>query len=257
VHKSQGLTFEKAMIDAGKSFAPGQVYVALSRCTNLNSMVLLTAIRAQNIMTDQRILEFHESQAKTRDLFEILEEKRQAYHKQQLMEVYGVKHLHYEFNGLMIAISKEKSSKITTKFAELSPIRLQFQEMDATAQKFQRSIAKMFHEHETRWENLERLPSAEEQTQAQEELTQLLIERCTKAGNYFADMLSEQIIEPVRRSFSEVARGGKPIGSQKIRDRVGDFQSHCWSYIKKLYKVKYGEVPLFVSEHKISNPEEF
>ncbi len=257
VHKSQGLTFEKAMIDAGKSFAPGQVYVALSRCTNLDSMVLLTAIRAQNIMTDQRILEFHESQAKTRDLFEILEEKRQAYHKQQLMEVYGVKHLHYEFNGMMIAISKEKSAKITTKFAELSPIRLQFQEMDATAQKFQRSIAKMFHEHEARWESLERLPTAEEQAQAQEELTQLLIERCTKAGNYFADMLSEQIIEPVRRSFSEVARGGKPLGSQKIRDRVGDFQSHCWSYIKKLYKVKYGEVPLFVSENKISNPENF
>ena len=173
------------------------------------------------------------------------------------MEVYGVRQLHYEFNGMMIAISKEKSAKITTKFAELSPIRLQFQEMDATAQKFQRSIAKIFHEHEAHWESLERLPSAEEQAQAQEDLTQLLIERCTKAGNYFADLLSEQIIEPVRRSFSEVARGGKPLGSQKIRDRVGDFQSHCWSYIKKLYKVKYGEVPLFLSENKISNPEDF
>jgi energy-coupling factor transporter ATP-binding protein EcfA2 len=40
IHKSQGLTFEKAIIDAGKAFAPGQVYVALSRCTSLEGLVL-------------------------------------------------------------------------------------------------------------------------------------------------------------------------------------------------------------------------
>src|SRR5690606_8458416 len=38
-HKSQGLTFEKAIIDAGRSFAPGQVYVALSRMTSLKGMI--------------------------------------------------------------------------------------------------------------------------------------------------------------------------------------------------------------------------
>ena len=40
IHKSQGLTFEKAIIDAEEAFAPGQVYVALSRCTSLSGMVL-------------------------------------------------------------------------------------------------------------------------------------------------------------------------------------------------------------------------
>src|SRR5258706_1437584 len=40
IHKSQGLTFEKAIIDVGEAFAPGQVYVALSRCTNLEGMAL-------------------------------------------------------------------------------------------------------------------------------------------------------------------------------------------------------------------------
>ena len=39
IHKSQGLTFEKAIIDAGEAFAPGQVYVALSRCTSLGGMI--------------------------------------------------------------------------------------------------------------------------------------------------------------------------------------------------------------------------
>lgn len=255
VHKSQGLTFEKAMIDAGKSFAPGQVYVALSRCTNLESLVLMTAIRAQNIMTDTRILHFHDTQAKSRDLFEILEEKRQSFHRQQLLEVYSVKQISYEFTGMMIAISKEKSAKISSKYAELSPIRLTFQEMEATAQKFQRSIGKIFKEHELRFDSLDRMPNEEEQTLAMAELTALLQERCTKAGNYFADHLSEQIIEPVRRSFNELNKGIKPSGSQKIRDRVGDFQSHCWTYIKKLYKVKYGEVSLYISDEKPYAPE--
>lgn len=255
VHKSQGLTFEKAMLDAGKSFAPGQVYVALSRCTNLDSLVLLTAIRAQNIMTDGRILAFHESQAKTRDLFEILEEKRQSYHKQLLLEVYSVRHLSYEFNGLMLAISKEKSAKIFTKYAELSPIRIQFQEVEATAQKFQRTISKIFKEHESQWEDCKQLPTADEQAEALNLLCLTLQERCTKAGNYFADFLSEQIIEPVRRSFTETSKAGKAIGSQKIRDRVGDFQSQCWLYIKKMYKVRYGEVQLYISEDRMYIPE--
>jgi hypothetical protein len=206
-------------------------------------------------LSDARILHFHENQAKTRDLWEILEEKRQLFHKQQLLEVYSVRAISYEFNGMMIAISKEKSSKISAKYAELSPLRLKFQELEATAQKFQRSIAQIFKEHETQFEALERMPSAEEIEEAQTVLVQYLQDRCTKAGNYFADYLSEQIVEPVRRSFTELQRGGKPVGSQKIRDRVGDFQTHCWAYIKKLYKVKYGETPLYLSDDKPYVPE--
>ena len=58
IHKSQGLTFEKAIIDAGKAFAPGQVYVALSRCTSLQGLVLRTAIPASAVFTDPRIVAF-------------------------------------------------------------------------------------------------------------------------------------------------------------------------------------------------------
>ncbi len=45
IHKSQGLTFERAIIDAEASFAHGQVYVALSRCKTLEGLVLKTPIR--------------------------------------------------------------------------------------------------------------------------------------------------------------------------------------------------------------------
>ncbi len=44
IHKSQGLTFDKVVIDAGRAFAPGQVYVALSRCTSLSGIVLKSQV---------------------------------------------------------------------------------------------------------------------------------------------------------------------------------------------------------------------
>jgi GTPase SAR1 family protein len=52
IHKSQGLTFEKAIIDANASFAHGQVYVALSRCKSFEGMVLSTKIGSSSIKTD-------------------------------------------------------------------------------------------------------------------------------------------------------------------------------------------------------------
>lgn len=58
VHKSQGMTFEKVLADIGDSFASGQVYVALSRCTSMNGLVLMTRISPWVVKTDKRVLEF-------------------------------------------------------------------------------------------------------------------------------------------------------------------------------------------------------
>ena len=55
IHKSQGLTFDRAIIDANMSFAPGQVYVALSRCRTLEGLVLATPLDAHAIINDQRV----------------------------------------------------------------------------------------------------------------------------------------------------------------------------------------------------------
>ena len=58
IHKSQGLTFEKAIIDAGAAFAPGQVYVALSRLTNFEGLILKSKVTPSAVNTDSRVLAF-------------------------------------------------------------------------------------------------------------------------------------------------------------------------------------------------------
>lgn len=59
IHKSQGKTFNNVVIDIGRgAFAPGQVYVALSRCTTLEGIVLKNPIRFTDIMIDERVVEF-------------------------------------------------------------------------------------------------------------------------------------------------------------------------------------------------------
>ena len=68
IHKSQGLTFEKAIIDAGEAFAPGQVYVALSRCTNLEGMVLQSRVQSSSLFSDTRIVEFSQRSASSDQL---------------------------------------------------------------------------------------------------------------------------------------------------------------------------------------------
>ncbi|SDH40587.1 AAA family ATPase [Mucilaginibacter sp. P25] len=63
IHKSQGLTFEKAVIDVDAAFAFGQAYVALSRCRSLEGMILKSPVRPENIRTDPEIISFMQNAA--------------------------------------------------------------------------------------------------------------------------------------------------------------------------------------------------
>lgn len=68
VHKCQGLTFENVIADISNSFSPGQVYVALSRCTSLDGLLLKSRINRNAIMTDPHVLKFTELETFLDDL---------------------------------------------------------------------------------------------------------------------------------------------------------------------------------------------
>lgn len=85
IHKSQGLTFEKAIIDAGASFAAGQVYVALSRLTSLRGLVLFSRIHPNAIHTDERVLQFVNKEMDEEELEKLVEEEQRKFVEQSLI----------------------------------------------------------------------------------------------------------------------------------------------------------------------------
>ena len=79
IHKSQGLTFDRAIIDAGASFAAGQVYVALSRLRTLDGLVLYSRIPPHSIRTDQQVAHFSSNTVAEDEAVALLEASQRNY----------------------------------------------------------------------------------------------------------------------------------------------------------------------------------
>ena len=96
IHKSQGLTFERAIIDASLSFAPGQVYVALSRCKSFEGMVLASQIPSHAIINDERVDNYisHQEEAAQKSI-EQLPTLKDEYYRYLLMELFDFKDILY------------------------------------------------------------------------------------------------------------------------------------------------------------------
>lgn len=88
-YKSQGLTFEKAVIDAGQaSLAPGQVYVALSRCTSLNGIILLSKIHLNAIATDPQVIAFSANESDLDTLPNLLEVEKKRFDRIRIINLF-------------------------------------------------------------------------------------------------------------------------------------------------------------------------
>lgn len=90
IHKSQGLTFERAVIDAGSAFAAGQVYVALSRCKSMQGLVLTSRIHAASVRCDEVVRHFHERIAAAGVGHEVLAAARLESRWRTLRQVFGL-----------------------------------------------------------------------------------------------------------------------------------------------------------------------
>lgn len=94
VHKSQGLTFDRAIVDVGKAFAAGQVYVALSRLRSLDGLILRTRINPAVVATDPTVVGFTEQQPGDEVLGECFAKGQVDYLRHTL-------HASYDFSALV------------------------------------------------------------------------------------------------------------------------------------------------------------
>lgn len=98
IHKSQGLSFDKAIIDVSESFAHGQAYVALSRCRSLGGMVLRNPIAARNIITDPAVARFNEQAKALQPDGDRLEHDKALYQQFLLSELFNFGPLQAKIN---------------------------------------------------------------------------------------------------------------------------------------------------------------
>ena len=114
VHKSQGLTFEKVLLDISRAFAAGQAYVALSRCTTLDGIVLQSPVHASCVQTDEYAIRFAKSEKPQPELNHILKIEKQRFWAMRLLQYFDWKPLHrllYDFQRLLEDISARNLTK--------------------------------------------------------------------------------------------------------------------------------------------------
>ncbi|MCH7524714.1 MAG: helix-turn-helix domain-containing protein [Bacteroidetes bacterium] len=110
IHKSQGLTFEKAIIDAKASFAHGQTYVALSRCRTLEGIVLKSPINTTNIISDTRVISFNKNVEENQPNTDTLNESQKIFQLNLIKELFGFYAFLYPVKRLIDIYYNNKTS---------------------------------------------------------------------------------------------------------------------------------------------------
>ena len=190
IHKSQGLTFNKAIIDAGASFAAGQVYVALSRLTSLDGLVLYSPIAPDCISTDEEACAFSKTALDEPDMIRELKVAQQEYMYQVLLDG-------FDWSILSIAIETFKADlenrripvlKEAETLAENLSNALRRQE--ETAGKFTIQLQKLL-------------------LKAGKDGFQHVCERVKAAEEYFCHQLQEELLSPLEKHIEHVKKQPK------------------------------------------------
>lgn len=137
IHKSQGLTFEKAIIDAGDAFAPGQVYVALSRCRSLEGMILKSEIDRHSLQNDDLVVKYSSVNYSVEVLSEQLDISKRNFHDTLLSSIFDFRQMLNAANYWKRQIQEIESSfdnetiefiqNIISQISEIQNIGIKFQ----------------------------------------------------------------------------------------------------------------------------------
>lgn len=221
IHKSQGLTFERVVIDAGQAFAAGQVYVALSRCTSLEGIVLYSKITPQSISTDPYALEFAKTEQDLNFLREILEREKPCYCAEQLKKYFDWAPFVRSLHSLYELASEKKIPKQEEVQAMIAQACSRAVEQQEVAQNFTKELNRILLS-----------PSVE---------ISYLRERVCKAVLYFHKDIQQYILNPIEEHLDSLKKATRvKLYLRKARE----IHATLAGLLERLESVRYGDICL-------------
>jgi hypothetical protein len=223
IHKSQGLTFDKAIIDAQAAFAHGQVYVALSRCRTFEGMVLSSPLSSSTIKSDQTVNRFVKDAERNVPTHDKLALSKVRYQQQLLMECFS-------FDKLRAQVSRMASNLIRNEgviqifgAGNIADIQRQtHDEICTVGENFRRQLHGLFTDTV--------LPADDPAIQ----------ERLGKASNYFTEKF-ETILMPTLSRIN-VETDNKEIG-KKVNNSIKWLQEEAAVKLAAVQSVSNGFSP--------------
>lgn len=148
IHKAQGLTFDRVVIDAADAFAAGQVYVALSRCRTLEGIVLLSPIPSAALSNAREVLDFTAAQPQLGEVETNLSASQRAYFIQVLCGLYDFREEYRIVEGLVRLVDTATSFNQTDTLDYLRRIGQVLQDRQHTAEVFQHQLRIILNQEE-------------------------------------------------------------------------------------------------------------
>ncbi|MDR1454198.1 MAG: helix-turn-helix domain-containing protein [Tannerella sp.] len=223
IHKSQGLTFDKAIIDIGASFAAGQAYVALSRCTSLDGIVLRTRMSPDCVMTDPHAVDFSKTEKPEIELRNILVDGKRKFWQERLLLYFDWKPM-YSFLREFEKLFEDKTSEEFDPARKLhGDFRQAVREMNGVAEKFRRQLL-----------------SLTEQEQSTGDLDAVR-DRCQKAVHYFHEQVVAKILAPLQHFITHF---NFPKRAKTFRKSVIELESDVKLFLENMKRARYNNVPL-------------